>query len=108
MSHSASPSPRPILALILALAAVLAVQPAKALPISPISSVFFSTNGPVTVGGQEVNVQATFDFYSPDVITVTVLNMEQNPTAVTQLISSVQFTVSNLTPPPPPPPPPPS
>jgi len=74
----------------LAAFAALASGPAKA------TTVVFST-GAQTLGGGQVNAQATFSIDTVDkLITVTVLDMEQNPTDVGQLISSVQFTVSNI------------
>src|ERR1051325_5752377 len=53
------------------------------------------TSGPRSVGGVTVNVSAQFDFDPTNhKITLTLLNLQNNPTSLEQLIGGVKFTVT--------------
>jgi hypothetical protein len=66
---------------------------AAALPLSA-STIIFAT-GPQQVGGYEVNVKATFDFdYTAQTVTISLLNLESNPTDIAQTLGSVRFDIA--------------
>ena len=80
-----------ILRLCVLLAAAIAVPGAWGYPI------IFATGPSTTNGGSSVNAEASFTFnVSSQTITVELLNSEINPGAVSQLISGVEFDLTNL------------
>ncbi len=69
---------------------------ATALPLSA-STIIFAT-GPQQVGGREINIKATFDFdYNAQTVTISLLNLESNPTDIAQALSSVRFNITGAT-----------
>jgi hypothetical protein len=58
------------------------------------STIIFAT-GPQQVGGYEINVKATFDFdYTAQTVTISLLNLELNPTDIAQTLGSVRFDIA--------------
>jgi hypothetical protein len=58
------------------------------------STIIFAT-GPQQVGGYEINVKATFDFdYSAQTVTISLLNLELNPTDIARTLGSVRFDIA--------------
>lgn len=69
---------------------------ATTLPLSA-STIIFAT-GPQQVGGYEINVKATFDFdYTAQTVTISLLNLELNPTNLGQTLGSVRFDIDGAT-----------
>jgi hypothetical protein len=58
------------------------------------STIIFAT-GLQQVGLYEINVKATFDFdYSAQTVTISLLNLELNPTDIAQALGSVRFNIT--------------
>ena len=75
------------------LAAAAALLTAAASDASAASITYVS--GPTTVGGVTVNVSAQFDFDPTNhKITLTLLNLQLNPSSLDQLIAGVKFVVT--------------
>uniref|UniRef100_Q020T9 PEP-CTERM protein-sorting domain-containing protein n=1 Tax=Solibacter usitatus (strain Ellin6076) TaxID=234267 RepID=Q020T9_SOLUE len=69
---------------------------AAVLPLSA-STIIFAT-GPQQVGGYEINVKATFDFdYTAQTVTISLLNLELNPTDIAQTLGSLRFDIAGAT-----------
>jgi hypothetical protein len=67
-------------------------------PTLRASTIIFAT-GPQQVGGREINVTAIFDFnYSAQTVTISLLNLEANPTDISQTLGSLRFNIANADP----------
>src|SRR5438045_1418021 len=76
--------------MLVAIAALLTLSA----PIARANSVLFYI-GPTMLGGLEVHAEAEFDFdASNHKITITLLNLEKDPSSITQVLGSVKFTLT--------------
>jgi hypothetical protein len=63
-------------------------------PALPASTIIFAT-GPQTVGGREINATAAFDFnFTAQTVTISLLNLELNPTDISQTLGSLRFDLA--------------
>ena len=67
-------------------------------PTLHASTIIFAT-GPRQVGGREINVTASFDFnFTAQTVTISLLNLEANPTDISQTLGSLRFNIANADP----------
>ncbi len=65
------------------------------IPAAGASTVIFATH-PQQVAGREINVKATFDFdFTARTVTIYLLNLEANPTDISQALGSLRFDLVN-------------